>query len=313
MRPIDRLAIALLLVIGSLSGLAFLAKFDWRLELLTHWRVHYLVASILLLGVYSLARRRRYRIVALATVVICVNGSAIVPRVLKRPQKAESAVRSEQFQVALVNVLYQNRNYTDTLSWLREMQPDVVVLVELTSEWQKAISSINDVFPFQTAVPAGLGDGIGLISRHPLTNPKILWPTFGRPAVAVELQLPRTSLTIVGAHPKPPTSARLIRQRDEYLANLGQMIANLRRPVLVAGDLNTTPWSYAFDEFTQIADLSLSGIQPSWPAGLGYAGIPIDHILGNQDVWVFDIKPGPAIGSDHRPIVASVRVAPGRM
>jgi hypothetical protein len=40
MRPIDRLAIALLLVIGSLSGLAFLAKFDWRLELLTHWRVN---------------------------------------------------------------------------------------------------------------------------------------------------------------------------------------------------------------------------------------------------------------------------------
>jgi endonuclease/exonuclease/phosphatase (EEP) superfamily protein YafD len=311
MRPIDRLAISLLLVIGCLSGLAFLDKFDWRLELLTHWRVHYLVVSIALCVIY-LARRRQYRIVALATLVVCLNGSVIVPTVLKA-RKAEGTMGAQQFQVALINVLYQNRNYQDTLSWLREMQPDVVVLVELTPEWQKAISFLKDVFPYQIAVPAGLGDGIGLISRRPLTNPKILWPIFGRPAVIAELQLPQTSLTIVGAHPKPPTSARLIRQRDEYLANLGQTIANLKRPVLVAGDLNTTPWSYAFDEFTRTADLTLSGIQPSWPTGFGYAGIPIDHIMGNQDVWVFDIKTGPAIGSDHRPILASVQVALGRM
>ena len=84
------------------------------------------------------------------------------------------------------------------------------------------------------------------------------------------------------------------------------------------GDLNATPWSHGYRKLLRESDLydSLvgSGRQASWPSGMGLAGklgmIPIDHCLVSLGVEVLDRDLGQASGSDHRPLVVGLRVAP---
>jgi endonuclease/exonuclease/phosphatase (EEP) superfamily protein YafD len=45
------------------------------------------------------------------------------------------------------------------------------------------------------------------------------------------------------------------------------------------------------------------GIQASWPTQIPPLGIPLDHCLVSPELVVLDRRLGPAVGSDHRPVI----------
>ncbi len=76
-------------------------------------------------------------------------------------------------------------------------------------------------------------------------------------------------------------------------------------PAAVAGDLNTTPWSREFRRLLAQSGLDGPLLRPrTLPARLGWAGLPIDHVLAGGGLRVAAVEPGPDLGSDHRPVVA---------
>ena len=88
-----------------------------------------------------------------------------------------------------------------------------------------------------------------------------------------------------------------------------------RRHVLdavVLGDFNATPWNDAFQAMRRECGLSAGSTRwwlPSWPDPLpGLLRVPIDHVLVGGDLTVVDARLGPSIGSDHRPVLATIRV-----
>jgi endonuclease/exonuclease/phosphatase (EEP) superfamily protein YafD len=78
--------------------------------------------------------------------------------------------------------------------------------------------------------------------------------------------------------------------------------------VLMAGDMNTTPWArgmWALDDFLR----SATGAVPSWPnAGGVLSLLPLDHVLASTGWQTLGAQHGPHLGSDHRPVVVRLVV-----
>ena len=78
------------------------------------------------------------------------------------------------------------------------------------------------------------------------------------------------------------------------------------------GDLNLTPWSPLFGQFTSSAKLQRAkqglGIQPTWYArgSLFPFGLVLDHVLIDSSLTCVDVHIGPLTGSDHRSVLAVI-------
>jgi endonuclease/exonuclease/phosphatase (EEP) superfamily protein YafD len=48
---------------------------------------------------------------------------------------------------------------------------------------------------------------------------------------------------------------------------------------------------------------------PTWMAGFWPLGLRIDHVLVTPELCVESVEVGPSIGSDHRPVIARLRLA----
>ena len=86
---------------------------------------------------------------------------------------------------------------------------------------------------------------------------------------------------------------------------------------LVIGDFNITPWSKPFREMLKGDGLGQGklrdtregrGFFATWPSGLGWLGIPIDHALVTQGIEVHRRGAGlPLRESDHGWIEVTIR------
>ena len=94
------------------------------------------------------------------------------------------------------------------------------------------------------------------------------------------------------------------------LSQVAKLAQKWPGPLIVAGDLNTSNWSYSYKLFEQESGLINSklgfGIASTWPSSLAGLGIGIDHILTSDDFMTESLKVGPTVGSDHRPIIATL-------
>ena len=85
------------------------------------------------------------------------------------------------------------------------------------------------------------------------------------------------------------------------------------RPVVVAGDFNAAAWSEAVSKVVATSDTRVvpglrftlrMGPRPIGPI----AFMPIDHVMMPDGFIVGDIAVGPALGSDHLPVVVVFEV-----
>src|SRR3546814_1418660 len=94
---------------------------------------------------------------------------------------------------------------------------------------------------------------------------------------------------------------------DVCSADLGaRALARIDRDALiVAGDMNLTPWAAAMREQDRaLAPLSRMTRAPSWPRALPV--LPIDHVYAGPDWGLVSARRLPATGSDHRPILVTL-------
>ena len=103
--------------------------------------------------------------------------------------------------------------------------------------------------------------------------------------------------------------------RDQQLNLLAAKIAESHcMPMIVAGDLNCTPWSYPFKDFIHGAGLMDSrlnlGIETTWPAAIWPLRMPLDHVLNTPDLDCKQREVEADCGSDHLPVF--VRFAASR-
>ncbi len=223
--------------------------------------------------------------------------------------------RSRAMTLITHNLRVGNWRYRDVHAWLAGRPADVVVLQEVSSGMAALVDGLGAAYPHRRIVAADgspvaggepMGAGLALLSRHPiLRHDLVAADRGGRPALVARLSVAGADDPwIVALHPRAPVDPDGLAARDGHLAAVAAAIAGLAGPVIVAGDLNVTPYAPAFRRFLrETGTKTFAALPATFPATLGPFGLAIDHVLVSG-IRLADLRTLPAIGSDHRPLQA---------
>jgi endonuclease/exonuclease/phosphatase (EEP) superfamily protein YafD len=314
MRWLDRLFVICVVLVVLMNLVPLGARLNWTLELTTHFRVQYLALTALLLAVAAL--RRRWRAVAVLAAAGAVSALAIVPYLPRELGREPGAVSSTApLKVLSVNVSYRQFLARRLLEIVREADPDVVVVQELTPHAERVLADLDTLFPHYRKFPADRQYGIGLWSKHELESGATI--ALGRvPAIEARVRGPTGSFTVIGVHLSAPVTRRRAAARNQQLVELAQRSNAVEGPLLVAGDFNVTPYSPYYAEWLEATGLTDTRrgrtLSPSWPTMLRLLGIPIDHVAVNDDFTIVSHRRLPNFESDHYGALAEVALRPER-
>jgi endonuclease/exonuclease/phosphatase (EEP) superfamily protein YafD len=296
-------AAALLTVVVSV-----LTAFDTRqhfVELFSHFRLQYLVVSLLLLILLALRRQALYSL--LLALAVALNASYVLPWYAG----SEAAAASGELKVLYTNVLASNREHDRLLALLRHEQPDIVALLEISAQWLGALQVLEEDFPHSYTVPREDNFGMGVWSRLPLSAAThIDSPPLGYPTILARINVDGATVRLIATHPMIPVGADNFAARNQQLQSIEDMVSATDDNVILIGDLNASIWDRHYRDFEDATGLRNArrgyGILPTWPTFMPPAMIPIDHVLVSDRIGITDIRTGPRIGSDHLPLVVTV-------
>ena len=302
-------------IAGGVLALSRFVAWPWPLELLSHFQVQYLAGALVAAG--FLAVRRRWRWAGVALAMALVPAAAVVPLQWRSHHGwayADQGATGAPLRILQVNVLSRNRRYGDVLALVESTDPDLAVFQEVNRKWMRALEPLQEAYPFQASGPREDNFGIAVLSRFPFRLQRVhTLGEAGLPTIHLELEVQGRSISLLATHPKPPLERRQFRLRNDQLEAVGALARELPRPLIVVGDLNTTMWSPWYREFCAANKLVNArrgfGVLASWPAAYPALGrVPIDHCLVSPQIAVTGCRLGPAIGSDHRPLITDLVV-----
>jgi endonuclease/exonuclease/phosphatase (EEP) superfamily protein YafD len=271
-------------------------RLAWAVDLVANWQIVFMLVWALAC-VWLLRRHPGWALMLPVALLPLWTASARLSPAVKGAQP--------DLTVTVANVNLANRDPARLLAWLRARPADVVVLLELSPAYARALSEQPD-YPHRSLLPENNAFGIGIVSRKPLRDVVVNLSASGIPALAATVDAgsgPSGSrpTRIVAAHPMPPLAPKWYDERDALLRQLAAAASG--GPLIVAGDLNATPWSSGLRDAHDAGLMRANGLLPTWPrGGRGVFGIPIDHVLANAHWRRGDSVRGPDIGSDHYPL-----------
>jgi endonuclease/exonuclease/phosphatase (EEP) superfamily protein YafD len=298
MRWVDRLLLICVAVTVTANLLPLGARWSWMIELTTHFRVQYLAVTAALLVLVAL--RRRWAACVALVAAGAVSAAAVLPYVPLAPATARAAPAT--IKVLTVNVSFRQFSVRRLLDIVREADPDVLVVEELTPHAERVLADFDTAFPHFRKFPADGPTGIGVWSRHELESGGIF--ALGRmPAIEARVRAPQGSFTVIGVHLSSPVRPRRAAARNRELLALGARSAAIAEPLVVAGDFNITPYSPFFADWLAASGLTDSRrgrtLSPSWPTMLPWLAIPIDHVAVNSGFTILSHRRLPNFESDH--------------
>jgi endonuclease/exonuclease/phosphatase (EEP) superfamily protein YafD len=293
---------------AAAAALAVCGAFSDRLDIFAQASPLWFAMGLAALILQLLAGSERWTL-APALVAMAIAALLIGPDVVAGFAAPRAAPAGQTLKLIQFNVWDRNRDPAATARWILSQDPDIVVLEELGGGEVPAALAAR--YPNRTPceptcatiilskAPPTAGaamDWPGLGSRH-----EGAWASFGRG---------QDAFTVAGVHykwPIPPGP-----QRDQARRFADGLAGFDRRSLIVAGDFNMSPWSWALKR--QDARLGIPRLTHAlftWPAGpishwrlnLPFAILAIDHIYAGPAWKVVSVSRGPVLGSDHYPIV----------
>lgn len=302
-------AVGVVLCAATVAG--FLARLGWLFELTTHFRPH-LAAGLFLLTLIALGQGR----VRLATLWGCfaaLNLLVMAPRLrLGDEVMPDVGVR---VKLVAINVHSQSDRTERVLGYLQSIPADVILVMEVNDRWLTALAPLQEKYPHRLAEPREDDFGIALFSRLPLASAEVVHSGDDElPSVAVTVEAEGGRFFLLGTHPLPPGSPGSARARNAQFRQIAALVRAQTVPVVVLGDLNTTPWSPFFADLLRESGLRASlpgrGLRGSWPAWLPVGKILLDHCLVSPGVAVREHRLGPRVSGDHLPVMIELQVQP---
>lgn len=293
--------IATLVSIFTLAG--FIGRLWWVFDLFSHFRVQYCLILLSCALIFGMGRKEIAA--SLSGFFALVNLSLIAPLYIKRVPDQPG---KRTYRVLLSNVLQHNHEYSKAVNFMRATNPDMMILVEVNQAWIDRLEPIRAELKYCHASLREDNYGVALLSRFPFEKADVHY--FGEaqvPTVIARLQLGGKELTLIGTHPPPPKGRLNAAYRNQQMRELATYTASQAGHIIFGGDLNLTPWSTYYHDFLRQSGLRDSrqgfGVQASWPADRPYVRVPIDQIFVSRGINIHSRRLGPAIGSDHYPVI----------
>jgi endonuclease/exonuclease/phosphatase (EEP) superfamily protein YafD len=307
-RIIRTLAIAGTLGVWLALIAGLLGRAAWPFDLFAHFRVQYAALFVLLALLLLVLRRWIFALVALAGL-----GVSAVPMISYLPDArdgtAAAATDASAFRVLSYNVWFRNPDMATTAAYIEQSRADAVVLLELTPPQAERLRPLLPSYPHFHIEPSRMGAAV--FTKWPvLAAESVPLAKDGAIAARVQIDWRGTPVTVLGVHLNWPLGPRNSRFRNEELAGVVAFSKAQREPLIVAGDFNLTPWSEYFSDALEESGLHDSargfGLARSWPAQFAPLGIRIDHCLVSREWESVRVDIGPALGSDHLPVIADL-------
>ncbi|MBP0000197.1 MAG: endonuclease/exonuclease/phosphatase family protein [Cyanobacteria bacterium SID2] len=317
---------------GALVTTVGIATFGWLtsrygwpiyLELGSHFQLQYFILSLVALVVLVFSRWQRFVWIGIfCSAVLAVQ---VLPWYL--PPARFVPQPSSNLRVLVSNLHNHNRQFDRVLDFVRQEHPDFAVFIEVNHPWSEQLDTLRDILPYRFSSETFESRGVVIYGKQEPIDPQLKW--FGNQqtaSIVSQLEVEGRRLSIVATHPLPPVKFWRFQSRNQHLDRLGEYVQTLTQTTLVLGDLNVTMWSPYYKQLIQRTGLKNArqgfGILPSWPTQNTFNklprqiawlfSIPIDHCLLSPEIQVTNVRTGPDVGSDHRPLVVDLRVAPSQ-
>lgn len=219
------------------------------------------------------------------------------------------------FTVLSLNVLQTNREYQRTADLIRRIDPDILMLMETDQAWADAMAPIMANYSNRIDRPLNNTYGIMLATRLPMNDATIQdLAQKDTPSVFATLMAGKREFGVIGLHPRPPAPGQDTEERDAEIVVAAKRSRDLDMPVLALGDFNDVAWSDTTSLFMDIGsflDPRIGrGTYATFPADKTWLGWPLDHLFVTEEFLLQKMSVGQSVGSDHRPVIAKLCLAP---
>lgn len=314
----------LLMGIVGTTLLSLVGHVGWNifLELLSHFKLQYLIISLLLWVLLVIIKIQRH-LILIGLFCVVINLTEILSFYVPTGGLTDTAAGN--IRVLSSNLNINNKDYSKILSFVREERPDIAIFIEVNEAGDKQLSSLSDILPYSV----GVGDNsehleVAVYSKQPLGNKSGDFLMNSKNSTIIgDIKINGQVISLIATHPAPPFPPDLFPDRNKHLDEISQYVQHLKNPVVMAGDLNITMWSPYYKKFVSQTKLHNArqgfGILPSWPNHAPYTNyakippflawllsIPIDHCLISPGIKVSNIRTGPNVDSDHLPLITDL-------
>jgi len=216
-------------------------------------------------------------------------------------------------EIVSLNTWHQLEDLDRLQAYLERADADIVLVYEFGPNKLALIERPKRTYPFAAGCAETWHCAVEILSKHAFATAEAGRRELfdGPPRVVATFGEGTSRLTIVGAHVMRPIDGP--NGHLEEIRRIAGIAKAATGPVIVAGDFNATWWSSSFRIFSEESGLTHMGrFLPSWPAeARGIPQLNIDHLWVSKDLTIEDVHLGPYMGSDHRPLIASIRMPTG--
>jgi endonuclease/exonuclease/phosphatase (EEP) superfamily protein YafD len=209
-------------------------------------------------------------------------------------------------RVVFFNIWVGADSFSDSLAYLQQSKADVIVLTELTKRSVAELAPLNQLYPHASPCAKNATCWTAAFSKTPFTDVTSALDVPGKsPALAaMRISFPDGDMTIAGAHLTRPWPYDDVGAQERQRDALASGLLTLPGPQLVVGDFNGVTWGSIVSGLVDATGLKPIASWGTWRASMPTPlRLPIDHALVGEGITCATKTIGPALGSDHRPII----------
>jgi endonuclease/exonuclease/phosphatase (EEP) superfamily protein YafD len=302
--------------------LSLFGSFYWVFDLFSHFVLDYIVISAIL--ALLLLPYRKVIWISIAIGILLFESFKLTP--YAGIVKPDDTRKFDEVKVLQYNVNRNNPNVEEMTKWIISQSEDVdiVVLSEVTDAWDGSLRRIKWAYPYHISKDMRGGRNMVIFSRLYIDEFEIKNLASNNPgdadAPALIVRGETTGYEIpfvlYGIHPPPPVLPDYAKRRNDILNEVATSIA--KEPIahkLIVADFNSTKFSPAFKDMAKTSGLhdsneglGFSALKSTWPSFVPkFFGVAIDNIVLSDNFEVEKKETGPAMGSDHYPVITTLR------
>jgi endonuclease/exonuclease/phosphatase (EEP) superfamily protein YafD len=261
------------------------------------------------LAAWRAPTRGRLAVGAASALGVIAAGALIAPEV-SRPDPALGPSSAPRLRIIQINIGGSGLARPEpAAAWLAAQHPDLIFVDDADASFIAALRRAGFLWTRGTA-------WTGIASREPLFRSKVVfsahdWRTMPDMARA-RVSTADGPAELIATHLVRPWTRSGAQEAE--LSSLRSLAARYDRSrLIIAGDLNLTPWSFALRRLDHTMGLTRRDRAAfSWPARLkGVAWplpfMPLDHLYAGEGWRTLRVAVGPAIEATHYPLIVDLQ------
>lgn len=314
---------------------SYFGKYFWICEMLSNFKLYYILASIIFL-IFAIIFKNKI-LVLLLIGGLAIQAFTIYQSYSKLPSISNKTDIEEELTLLQYNTHYLNENYVQIVDYLNLNQEkiDVIFLQEVAPKLKAELKRIEKYYPYHITMD-DRWFGRAFYSKIPILSHEIKFfdkssndnqtskhktkdQYFGTNIhyLIAHLETKKHSIPIAfyGIHTTYPFVENAIVRNNELkivAEEINKDVSSTHK--ILAGDFNTTPFSYWFKLLEKTTGLLSAergtGINNTWPSWLKFnlLRISIDHALVSDNIEVQERIIGDDLGSDHLPVILKLKI-----